>query len=299
MQKSALFNFFLPLIKMTLGVALLWQCSAQGPMLVNQPGLIPADLSGNYSFDPGLTFWKHSQHGQISFKKIKKAGLYEHIKTHFYLQILGQTTQGAVRIRRYEGIAVMENGLLELRSQRCYTLGKRYWEDKLKPLERFDCDHLVFVFQSNSHFQKRDTLEPVPSPKSRHLDWFKMSSLHPLPGTHRADVYFSGQIMYITDLVAQSFQRQIRDRLVTEPLDNHIESKIKHADVIVWGMAAGELLRDNQELIALDKDGQETGILEIISRPGDTILCKWKVQPKARAMGAYTRHNLRGNGSLY
>lgn len=274
-------------------------CTAKGPVIAELETQKPALLTGSYRFTPGQSYFRHSQLGQLSFKQIYKRGVNEHIKTNFSLEILGQLASGSVRIRNYQGVAIIHSGILELQAERCYLFGKKFWEDKRKPITRFDCDHLVFHFQSPSGFQKRDALIQIQSRRTRFSDWLEMKEIQPLPGHDLGTAFFAGQVLELKDSVTQNFNIQTPDGVKKAPLDNHIRSRIEKADLIVWGPDAGLLLRKKQELIALDKHGQKIATIEVISRPGDTILGRWKQKPKTKAVSAYTKTDARAGIDLF
>ena len=139
---------------------------------------------------------------------------------------VGQNKNGAIRQNTYEGLAyLLDKETLELRSERCYKHGKKYWEDRLEPLERWDCDHLFFTFKSRTNFTKREVLERFKSTRTLSSDWLKLKSLIPMPlplnkGSIKKPVYFSGQLL---------------------PLD---DNKDEEPLAIVWGYRAANLLRD-------------------------------------------------------
>ena len=98
------------------------------------------------------------------------------------MRTLGQNKNGAIRERSYEGLAYRINkNLMELRADRCYLFGKQDWEDRLVPLERWDCDHLFFTYRSKSNFKKREVLKAVKTKRTIYANWFSPTDLIPMP----------------------------------------------------------------------------------------------------------------------
>ncbi|MCR9144737.1 MAG: hypothetical protein NXI24_21035 [bacterium] len=320
------FNSFFPhsrsriSIRILTGTALLaiavmaGACSVSGPPFRDAPTgetALPAILEqGYYRFQPAISFFDGPQVGEVYFSSTRSR---ENSRGLFHLRILGRDLKGAVRVRQYEGETHRFGERIELRAQRCYLFGKREWDDRLAPLKRWECDHLVFTFSSASNFERVGVLHPVPDhERGEFSDWFRSEKLSPMPDRalesggqagakpKQAPIFFAGQIFPIAP---------------GEILPDD-------ATVVVWGYRAGRVLRDGQILQvrgtrrsqqsdsanaaprrARSYNQEFTGRLKIISRPGDFLLCKWMPGSgdgqalTGDAMGvAYTRDSLLNQG---
>ncbi len=187
------------------------------------------------------------------------------------MRILGRQPDGSLRLRQYEGEVHRLGARAELRSKRCYVFGKDQFEDRLTPLERWDCEHLYFVYESPSAFARRDTLAPIATERTIYADWFAPAPLEPLPtvGEFADRPHFAGQIA---------------------PLRPQ-ESPGENADAVVWGYDAARRLRNGNILEALDEHGAVVGRLRVVARPGDFILCKWIEGDREAGVIAYTRRS--------
>ena len=254
-------NYFL-ILTFLLNTCLL--CSAKGPPFSTLPDSKALYLEGRFRFtiDPKLFYNNLGAELYLERSKSKKK------KTYFTMRTFGKTITGDLRQKTYEGLAYRTSkGVMELRSERCYLHGKETWEDRLIPLERWDCDHLVFAYQSLSDFQRKESLKPIKTKETIYSNWFSPQTLKPMPaGTSnfKKPIYFAGQII-------------------------HMEQSPKTGLVIVWGKAGAFLLRNKQTLLAEDKTGKVIGKLKVLARPGDFVICKWKTPYKAQAKVAYAK----------
>ena len=237
-------------------------CSAKGPAFPDAPALERFDLEGPYRFDLSSKFYNKNLANEVSFEKSKRKPK----KNYFVMRTLGQNLNGSIRQRSYKGLAYrLGKNIVELRTERCYIHGKRDWENRITPLERWDCDHLFFAYKSSSNFRIRDTLEPVETERAKYIEWFSPTALIPMPtskASSKRPVYFAGQII-------------------------SLEESPKTKQVIVWGHSAGRLLRDGQILRAQDEKGKSVGKLKVLSRPGDFIVCRWTGAYRPQAKVAY------------
>ena len=243
-------------------ICLTLSCSAKGPVFPNAPALKPLNLEGPYRFSLTSQFYYKNLVNEVFFEKSRSRAP----KTHFVIRTLGKNLNGSIRQRSYEGLAYrLEAKTMELRTERCYLHGKQDWEDRITPLERWDCDHLFFVYQSPSDFRKREVLKPLKTERTKYSDWFSPTELIPMPAVKTSPqrpVFFAGQII---------------------TLDESPKSKL----VIVWGHAGGRLLRKGQILTAQNEKGQNIGKLKVLSRPGDFIVCRWLGPHRPQAKIAY------------
>ncbi len=313
----AMFNSFLlriqgsgqRAIRLTAMSLLVAGCSVSGPPFRDAPAgtaPLPAVLAdvGYYRFTPTVEFFTGgAQLGEVFFRRAQRqarsAGE-ESERTRvgagpeddglFYLRVLGRDDKGAIRVRQYEGAAVRQGPRIELRAERCYLFGKRLWDDRLTPLKRWDCDHLVFVFESASDFARADRLHPLlDQPRSRFAEWFGATPLIPMPGDLIADANVES-----ADISAAVFAGQIFPLPAGEELP-------EAADAIVWGYGAGQTLRDGQLLDVESRRADGTlvrGRVRVVARPGDFLLCKRLGGDDALATGgvAYTRNSLLNRG---
>ena len=241
-------------------------------------------IEGYYRFAPAVSLFGDPQLGEVFLRRTRG----RIVKWIFYMRILGRDSEGSIRIRQYEGDAVLTaSNQVELRSERCYLFGKKNWDDRLAPIQRWTCDHLYFLYESDSNFARREMLRPVNGPRQDGVEWFQATPLEPLPlnsaGNSEDGPHFAGQIFPLTAEESASLP------------DN--------ADIVVWGYNAGRLLRNGQVLrvqvrprhygtnISVQDSSRnqsavlDGGELRIVSRPGDFILCRWLRRPPAGFAG--------------
>lgn len=171
------------------------------------------------------------------------------------MRFAGVNTNGAIRVRSYEGRAYWKEMSVELRPERCYEFAKRSVEDRLVPAEGWDCEHMAFRFFPVEGTDRPGLWVSRPAENTLHSDWLGTIQAVPLPKAH-----FAGQILPTTD-----------------------------GRTIVFGASAGTRLRDKQilEVWSVDSsplgkaaaENQRTGQLEVLERPGDFIIAAWKGQP--------------------
>jgi hypothetical protein len=254
-------------------------CSASGPPFRDAPtGELSPIESGYYRFDPAPQFFDDPLLGEVYFSRTRSR---ENPQSLFHMRMLGRDRKNAIRVRQYEGEVWRFGGRIELRARRCYLFGKREWDDKLTPLSRWECDHLIFTYESPSEFTRPDVLRPIAdSPRGEFTEWFQATPLHPMPSPAGAEslsdrrIFFAGQI----------FPLPAGELLPAE------------AQVVVWGYQGGRLLRDGQTLTVQDAQGQVQGRLKVVSRPGDFLLCQWLSKERPTSGVAFTRESLLNQG---
>ena len=245
----------------------IFHCNVQleGPVFPSLPRDKAVPLAGRYIFPVKVPFYKKNLLGELVLEKSKNS-YGTRRKTYFSMRVLGQNLQDSIRVRSYEGLAYQINpNIMELRSERCYVSGKRDWEDRLIALEKWNCDHLFFSYESPSNFARRETLRSVQTDRTRYSDWFLPEKLIPIPfkrASLKNLVFFAGQII---------------------PLEDTLKTKL----VVVWGYQGARLLREGDILTAQDETGEKVGEMKVISRPGDFIICQWMDVPVAKAKIAY------------
>lgn len=225
-------------------------CSANGPPFRKDPAAPAAPFAGRFAFDVPVSLYHTMQLGEVILEPASRDPNY----TGFRLRMAGRDRKLALRMRSYEGRAVMRDGRLELRAQRCYEFGKRAWEGRLVPQERWDCDHLVFSFESSDEFRTRKVLLGVKTDRSRFSDWMGRFDLTPLPLPDGrpllrdlrpdSDAYFAGRVMGV----------------------------LENGKVVVWGYRAGYLIKRGQELELIDTRQRPLGKLRVVSHPGSYLI---------------------------
>ncbi|HQI18667.1 MAG TPA: hypothetical protein PLW55_04925 [Leptospiraceae bacterium] len=230
---------------------LLAACKAYGPPYagIAAGDRIPDSIAATtYAISIPQTFYRISQKAELTFERSGPTW------TYFDLRIVGQNPIASIRVHSYEGKAFMTDGVLELRTEKCYERGKKDWEDRLTPLDGWDCEHLWFQLVELA--PGSGIFQSARSDRTQYSDWIGSITAVPL-----SRATFSGQIL--TTLPDQS--------------------------VIVYGKNAGRLLRDGMTLEAREVDllplgrpakkDQTTGTLKVISRPGDFIVAQWEGTP--------------------
>lgn len=247
-------------------------CSANGPPYRDAPPGAPSKIDGNYQFSPALAFFQGARFGEIAFRQTRA----DQPETLFFLRVLGRDDENVIRLRQYEGRAVSVDGHIELRSERCYLFGKRAFDDRLTPLERWDCEHLLFPYAGPVEASGRIVLRPIDAERGDGSAWFQATELLALPQSSRGAAHFAGQI------VARKEQ----------------ESLPEDADVVVWGFEGAERLRNGNVLDAEDSAGRPAGRLRVIARVSDFVLCRW-IERGAEAAVAFTVKSQIGGAGLF
>ncbi|MCE9598261.1 MAG: hypothetical protein K8S54_09870 [Spirochaetia bacterium] len=246
-------------------------CSPSGPPF---PGLstgepLPANLvARRYVLNLPLTFYRSSQRAELVFDQDSKGG------SHFAMRIAGRNPIESIRIRSYEGTAHRFADSIELRSNRCYIQGKKEWEDRLVPLEGWDCEHLIF--QMVLLGSDLETLQSVPTDHTVSANWFGDFTALAMPKST-----FAGQII----------------------------ASLDDERVVIWGRDGGVILRDGQILEGYQMDLQglgqtrnlprPAGTFKVISRPGDFIIARRETRSTIEANVALTQAPKPGAGSIF
>ena len=235
-------------------------CSAGGPPFRADPPAPAAPFGGRFSFDLPVSVYASAQLGEVVLEPSTRDPDF----TAFHLRFVGRTRDRSIRMRSYEGRAVVRGDTLELRSERCYLFGKRELEARLVPQERWDCHHLIFSFRSSDGFRRRLTLTAHPTSAGRYADWLGHFDLVPLPLadgvplTRRVDrsrdAYFAGRVF----------------------------ETLPSGQVVVWGYRAGYLLKRGDILEAAGKAGAGVAGLRVISHPGSFLI----TEPNRRSSNA-------------
>jgi hypothetical protein len=136
---------------------------------------------GRYFFNPPVSFYKKVQIGEVLIQKGSK-----HSPARFYLSIAGIDIDENFRIRSYEGTVHRTNNILDLRAIKCYIFGKKNIDERLVPIERWDCDHLIFSFTIEDK-----NLRWASSPYTEFSEWSGPFDLKPIP----AHAFFAAQVL--------------------------------------------------------------------------------------------------------
>lgn len=246
-------------------------CTPSGPPFLGVPqgDPLPANLVvRRYILNLPLTFYRQAQRAELVFDQDSKG------VSHFQMRIAGRNPIESIRIRSYEGTAHRFGDSIELRSNRCYIHGKKEWEDRLVPLEGWDCEHLFF--QMLLLDSTMETLQSTRGERTIYANWFGDFSALAMPQST-----FAGQII--------------------ATLDNE--------RVVIWGRDGGVILRDGQILEGYQMDLQAfgqtrmeprpAGTFRVLSRPGDFIIAKRETRGDREANVALTRAPKPGAGSLF
>lgn len=227
-------------------------CSAGGPPFRDDPPAPGAPFGGRFAFDPPVRLHAGGTLGEVILEPAARNPEF----TAFRLRIVGIAWDRTIRMRSYEGRAVLRDGALELRTDRCYLFGKREWEARMVPQERWACEHLIFSFLSPNGFQKRAPLQSRSAERTRYGDWLGPLTLAPLPLADNApllrepdktrDPYFAGRIFEL----------------------------LPNGRIVVWGYRAGYLMKKGQVLLVTEPDGKPAGRLRIVSHPGDFLIAE-------------------------
>lgn len=212
----------------------LFSCRANGPVFPGMEKGSPVLEAGSFRFSPALFFY-NGQTGEIAFEEHGEEKL-------FRMAVAGRNARDSIRMRVYEGRAAGRSGGIELRSERCYIFGKREWTDRLIPLERWDCDHLVFFLKGNGP----DRYVSEASDRTSYSEWYGAFESTRLPFPGFTGVAWSGQIM----------------------------EKLSDGRSGIWGVGAQDRLRSGMRLRALDEEGKACGDLIADEIVGDFVTAK-------------------------
>lgn len=190
------------------------------------------------------------------------------------MRIAGRNPLESIRVRSYEGTAHRFADSIELRSNRCYIHGKKEWEDRLVPLEGWDCEHLIFQILPLA--SDMEMLQSVQSEHTVFANWFgDFNALAMPPST------FAGQVI----------------------------ASLTEDRIVIWGRDGGVILRDGQILEGYQMDFQAfgqtrtapkpAGTFRVLSRPGDFIIARRETKSNLEANVVLTRAPKPGAGSLF
>jgi len=247
----------------------LCECGVSGPPFNGLPPgerVSPDILNRRYSLQIPLDFYRTAQKAELTFENAAKGD-----RTFFYLRTAGINPIESIRVRSYEGLAYQMGDALELRAERCYIHGKKDWEDRLVPLEGWDCEHMIFQLTPRTRCTS-DIFETAHSQRTVYTEWFGDFAALAMPAST-----FAGQIL----------------------------TRLDNDRVVLCGRDGGRILRDGQILEAYKsaKDGrgvdQPAGRLRVVSRPGDFIIAKWEEKSPVVAYIALTRAPKPGRGSIF
>ena len=157
--------------------------SPSGPPFPDLPAGADIFSDGRYFFTPPVAFYRKVQLGEILFKKMNKSP-----HSRFYMSIAGKDLGGNFRLRSYEGTSHRTGNTLEMRVEKCYVFGKKSIDERLSPMERWDCDHLIFSFEIEGAI-----LKWASSPRTKFSDWTGPFNPTREPG----GALFSAQILEI------------------------------------------------------------------------------------------------------
>ncbi|MCB1174432.1 MAG: hypothetical protein KDK39_12750 [Leptospiraceae bacterium] len=270
-------------------------CSAAGPPLPEPADRQPWPMSGSLFFKPPQNLFFHLNLGELTLKPIRRRGTGPLLRTDFQLRILGQQRDGSVRVRSWQGNAWMrpeQPGIVELAGERCYLFGKRYWEDKLQPLERWQCDQLVLQYRLRQTAMGLE-LQSIQTERTRYSDWFGPHRIHSIPGRQAGSQVFGGWLIPRHFLIQQQRQITTKSGVALAPLDNAVQSKMERCGAIVWGYQAGLRVPVGRQLQRLNAEGHKQADLRIISNPGDFLLIDKDSPVDDRLEFAWTDRNLR------
>lgn len=234
-------------------------CTPSGPPFppANAPKVPDAVTAVVYMIHADIQFYRSSQVSELIFEPCSR-------ESCFRMRFAGVNPSGSIRVRSYEGRAYWKEPVVELRPDRCYEYAKRSFEDRLTPVEGWDCEHLVFQFHTVENPGGPGLLVSRPGETTVHSDWMGTIQAVPLPPAH-----FAGQIL-----------------------------TTQGGRTIVFGANAGKKLKDKQILEALEIEpaplgksqiqNRRAGSLEVLERPGDFIITSWK-GPQGTANAAILR----------
>jgi hypothetical protein len=160
-------KFFNSFSLMFLFFFLLISCSGplQGPYPLAEAS--PAMVEGLYIFDPDASVYP----GGRGMLELEKAST----NSYFRMKVLYRLQSGAFRQLVYQGKTVNFDGGIELRSTDCLRYAKRQAEDRLIVMEKWDCDHLVFLLK-----KENGVWISVSAPVTSQSDWFGLIKAIPL-----------------------------------------------------------------------------------------------------------------------
>lgn len=257
-------------------------CSAGGPPFRDAPTGEAAGINGVYGFSLPLRFYRRLTLGELFLETPDR----QPRRTHFNLRFAGIDRTDSLRVRSYQGRAYRLGGFLELRSARCYIYGKRDWEERLVPLERWDCPHLFFQFESRDHFAPGGSFVGVGGDRTIYSDWlgkFNPVALpHPLPRTGDGN--------------GREYRR--RDFSRGDYFIGRLIHDFGDGRLVVWGHEAGRMTVVDQKLAVLDERGDIAAEITVVSRPGDFLVAQKKPGGPALSPGmqVFTRRHRRPGG---
>ena len=136
---------------------------------------------GRYFFNPPVTHYRKIQLGELFIKNTHKSP-----NARFFLTIAGIDTDSNYRVRSYEGVTHRIKNNLQLRAEKCYIFGKKFIDERIVPLERWDCDHLIFEFKIEGN-----KLRGIQTAVTKFSDWSGPFDLYSAP----ENALFAAQIL--------------------------------------------------------------------------------------------------------
>lgn len=234
-------------------------CRAPGPTIQRAPDA-PFDLPGVgtttgasvWRFVPAHTDWRGDSVAELVLAR--RSSL--RAVARFEMRLLGRNASGALRLKTWQGTVSRSGDVLDLHADRCHVFGKRNATDRLVPLERWDCDHLVLQFRvEGSRLQRvHDS-----SGRTRRTEWLRLESLDlmtrsavgngvmPVPGPGALSPVWAGQ------------------RLKGAP-DN--------GETVYFGHEAERHVRAGDALLLLDPDLQPVGRAKVTAIVGDFVIVR-------------------------
>ncbi|MDH5655501.1 MAG: hypothetical protein OEZ34_06305, partial [Spirochaetia bacterium] len=142
-----------------------------GPPFPDLPAGTETLKEGRYIFKPRVVFYRRAQAGEMY---VKESSSRPH--SRFYLNIAGIDRGGNFRLRTYTGRVHKTENKIDFRSEECFLFGKKNIEERLAPMESWDCDHLIFAFE-----QKEGHLKGIRTESTKHSNWAGHFELKAIP----------------------------------------------------------------------------------------------------------------------
>lgn len=203
-----------------------------------------------------------------------------HPLARFEMRVLGRNAEGALRLKTWSGTVNRAGDVLNLHGDHCRVFGKRGVTDRLVPMERWDCDHLILRFQlegSTLHRLHDDARH------TRRSEWFwleKISLLTLDPGAGKATGPKGRQ--------ATPSHVWAGQRMNAPAGSSHAE------DVFYFGYEADRHLRPGDALLLLNDSLQPVGHARVKTVVGDFVLTEEGVPVDAPLAGTMVSHRPTG-----
>lgn len=234
-------------------------CRAPGPTVERLPEA-PFDLPGVgtttgasvWRFVPAHTDWKGDSVAELVLAR--RSSL--RAVARFEMRLLGRNAGGALRLKTWQGTVSRSGDVLDLHADRCHVFGKRKATDRLVPLERWDCDHLVLQFHIEGARLQRVHAD---SDRTKRTEWLRLESVD-----------------LMTRFAAGNGKAPTRGAKALSPVwvGQRLQGEADKGETVYFGHEAERHVRAGDALLLLDPHLQPAGRAKVTAVVGDFVIAR-------------------------